>query len=223
MKTPAGVAPGQRGRRRRLPAARPGERAARRRAQARRRTDSAGRQVDVRRQGHASPSTSTRRRSASSTAASSTSTLDPADADDRQLTSRRLGGRDKLEGFRLDGGCSSKVEHRTVAPDVAGSSPVIHPTSPPSGELPPLPDLGPAATLFRRNSAHVRSAFQRGISLAVAGRRCEKTFAVSATSPLPRSSLFLRTFGTRDCRRADAAAAGAPVRSRRSRTAAPTS
>ena len=27
----------------------------------------------------------------------------------------------------LYGGCSSKVEHRTVAPDVAGSSPVIHP------------------------------------------------------------------------------------------------
>src|SRR5258708_15300784 len=29
---------------------------------------------------------------------------------------------------RVYGGCSSKVEHRTVAPDVAGSSPVIHPT-----------------------------------------------------------------------------------------------
>src|SRR5207237_2715458 len=28
-----------------------------------------------------------------------------------------------------DGGCSSKVEHRTVAPDAAGSSPVIHPRS----------------------------------------------------------------------------------------------
>ena len=29
--------------------------------------------------------------------------------------------------IRPDGGCSSKVEHRTVAPDAAGSSPVIHP------------------------------------------------------------------------------------------------
>src|SRR4051812_26707152 len=30
-------------------------------------------------------------------------------------------------GSTDDGGCSSKVEHRTVAPDAAGSSPVIHP------------------------------------------------------------------------------------------------
>ena len=32
--------------------------------------------------------------------------------------------------FRPDGGCSSVAERRTVAPEVAGSNPVIHPNSP---------------------------------------------------------------------------------------------
>ena len=31
--------------------------------------------------------------------------------------------------FRQDGGCSSVVERRTVAPEVAGSNPVIHPNT----------------------------------------------------------------------------------------------
>lgn len=34
-----------------------------------------------------------------------------------------------LGGSYRDGGCSSVAERRTVAPEVAGSNPVIHPTS----------------------------------------------------------------------------------------------
>ena len=124
-RSPAGVAPGQRRRRRRLPAARPGQRAARRRAQARRRAHSARRQVDVRRQGASSPRTCTRRRSrVVDGRRSSTSTRPPPPPANRRARScyTRIAS-------APDGGCSSKVEHRTVAPDVAGSSPVIHPTS----------------------------------------------------------------------------------------------
>src|SRR4030095_8581643 len=37
------------------------------------------------------------------------------------------------------GGCSSVVERRTVAPEVAGSNPVIHPTSPSHSQISLIP------------------------------------------------------------------------------------